>query len=51
MNFNENRRNKCIFPEKSMGCTSKITHISAVKCPIVPNLILSQCIDTTCLPK
>ena len=22
-----------------------------VKCPIVPNLILSQCMDKTCLPK
>ena len=36
---------------KIKGCTSKITHISVVKCPIVPDLILSQCIDTTCLPK
>ena len=27
--------------EKSSGCSSKITHISVVKCPIVPNLILN----------
>ena len=46
MNFNENRRNKWIIAEKSRWCTSKITHILVVKCPIVPNLILSQCIDT-----
>ena len=51
MNFNKNRRNGWKIAEKSRGCTSKITHISVVKCPIVPNLILSQCIDTTCLPK
>ena len=51
MNFNVNRRNERKIAEKSRGCTSKITHISVVKCPIVPNLILSQCIDTTCLPK
>ena len=27
--------------EKSRGCTSKITHFSVVKDPIVPNLILN----------
>ena len=41
MNFNENRRNELKIAEKSSGCTSKITHILVVKCPIVPNLILS----------
>ena len=51
MNFNETRRNEWKIAEKSRGCTSKITHISVVKCPIAPKLILSQCIDTTCLPK
>ena len=49
--LNVNRRNERKIAEKSRGCTSKITHISVVKCPIVPNLILSQCRDTTCLPK
>ena len=36
---------------KSRGCTSKITHISFVKCPMVPNLILNIYLDTACLPK
>ena len=27
--------------EKSRGCTSKITNISVVQCPIVQNLVLN----------
>ena len=37
--------------EKSRGCTSKITRISVVKCPIVQHLILDYCFDTACFPK
>ena len=39
MNFNENRRNEWKIAEKSTGCTSKITHISVVKCPIEPKIV------------
>ena len=28
---------------------NKITHISVLMCPIVPNLILNKCLDTACL--
>ena len=37
MNCNETKEMKETYG-KIKGCTSKITHISIVKCPIVPNL-------------
>ena len=35
---------------KIKGVHFKSTHISVVKCPIAPKLILNQCLDTACLP-
>ena len=42
MNFNLNRRNERKIEKKNQGgALPQITHISVVKCLIVPNLILN----------